>query len=114
MRLQLSSLLSLALAGCAAGGAAPPASPADARLARGLEIAQQHCAACHALGPTGRSAHGRAIAFRDLSRLYPVDALGESLAEGMIAGHPDMPEVTMGPTDIDAFLAWLTSIQRQP
>lgn len=89
--------------------AAGAAGAGDAE--RGRAIAEAACARCHALGTTGDSPHADAPAFRTLSERYPVAHLQEALGEGMVVGHPDMPEVTLAPAQIDDFIAYLQSIQ---
>ncbi|GGB59296.1 cytochrome c family protein [Roseibium aquae] len=88
-----------------------PDDPAS--VATGLEIAEIHCAACHAVGRDDLSAVDGAPAFRDLSRLYPLYTLEESLAEGIVTGHEGMPEIAFEPDDIASFLGYLTSIQSE-
>lgn len=83
----------------------------DARVVRGREIAEAACAGCHAIGPTGASPQAEAPAFREIGRRYPVESLEEALAEGVVVGHPDMPQVKMDEADIDAFLAYLEAIR---
>jgi len=82
-------------------------------LATGLEIAEIHCATCHAVGPDDVSDQDGAPAFRDLSKMYPLYTLEESLAEGIVTGHEGMPEIAFEPDDIAAFLGYLTSIQAE-
>jgi mono/diheme cytochrome c family protein len=86
-----------------------PMDPAS--LASGQELAEIHCAACHAVGMEGQSAKAAAPAFRELSRRYPLESLEESLAEGIVTAHENMPEIAFEADDIDAFLGYLTSIQ---
>ena len=93
-------------------GALPAvAVEAPASSERGLAIAKEHCAVCHAIGTDDASALPEAPAFRDLGARYDVGMLEEALAEGIITGHQDMPEVELEPADIDAFIAYLRSIQ---
>jgi hypothetical protein len=40
-----------------------------------------------------------------------VSGLEESLAEGIIVGHPDMPEYRFGAEDVAAIISYLKSIQ---
>ena len=94
------------LAGATAAGAADPA-----RIEAGRRIAEKACADCHAIGSTGTSAKPEAPPFRELGRKYPVESLEEALAEGVVVGHPGMPQVKMNEAEIGAFLAWLSSIQ---
>lgn len=51
--------------------------------------------------------------FRTLSEAYPVESLSEAFAEGVLVGHPDMPEFQLAPDDIDALLAYIQSVQPQ-
>jgi len=51
--------------------------------------------------------------FRTLSHNYPVDSLGEALAEGILVGHRDMPEFELEAAQIDDLLAYIQSIQDQ-
>jgi mono/diheme cytochrome c family protein len=112
-----SLVLSVALAACASEDApAPPAaseaaSAEDPVIQRGRQIVERHCATCHAVTATGRSPHPPAPSLARISENYPVTALEESLAEGMIVGHPDMPEFRLGPDDIRAVVGYLSSIQ---
>jgi hypothetical protein len=43
---------------------------------------------------------------------YPVEYLAEALAEGIVSGHPDMPEFVFQPDEINAILAYLDSLKR--
>src|SRR5690349_20278089 len=78
---------------------------------RGEELVTKNCARCHAVGRTGASPHPQAPPFRTLSRRYKIEALEEALGEGMISGHPDMPEFAFNADDIGAIIAYLKSIQ---
>ncbi|MBD8890317.1 c-type cytochrome [Roseibium litorale] len=82
-------------------------------LAIGRKIAEDNCSPCHAVGAEGESPDPQAPAFRDLSQRYPVSSLEESLAEGIVTGHNDMPEFVLQPDDIERFLGYLSSIQVQ-
>ena len=92
----------------ASGGAA---FAQEELAARGRDIAEAACAACHAVGRTGKSSDPRAPAFRELGQRYAVDSLEETLAEGVLTGHPEMPKVKMSTADIGAFVAYLKTIQ---
>lgn len=82
------------------------------QIRRGHQLAETLCAGCHAIGPDDASPVADAPAFRDLGHDYPVEELSEALAEGIITGHEDMPEVVLEPDDIAAFLAYLKSVQK--
>lgn len=75
--------------------------------ARGEALAKRHCARCHAIGPAGPSPMGLAPPFRDLSKRYPIENLAEALAEGIVTGHPAMPQFTFHPREIDALLTYI-------
>lgn len=79
----------------------------------GQAIAEVNCGECHAVGLVDTSPHEQAPAFRTLSQNYPVTDLEEALAEGIVSGHPDMPEFTFEPEDVAALIAYLESVQLQ-
>ena len=74
-------------------------------------VVEANCSQCHAIARDDDSAHPDAPPFRTLSARYPIEALAEALAEGIVVGHPDMPEFVAGPDEIEAILAYLESIQ---
>lgn len=78
---------------------------------RGEVLLTRLCAGCHAVGRTGTSTHPEAPAFRTLSKRYKIEALEEALGEGLISGHPDMPEFRFDADDIGSVIAYLKSIQ---
>ena len=45
-----------------------------------------------------------------LPQRYPVEHLAEALAEGIVVGHPLMPEVSFDPPEIDALLTYVESL----
>jgi cytochrome c len=82
---------------------------------KGEVLTKENCARCHAIGREGNSPHPPAPPFRTLSSKYPVENLAESLGEGIVSGHPDMPVFVFGPHDVKAIIQYLESIQiRQP
>jgi cytochrome c len=87
--------------------------PTSARVAEGHRLAEVYCSTCHAIGATGESRHPMAPPFRTLSRDYPVTALQDAFAQGVLVGHPDMPEFNLDPDQIDSLLAYLQSIQQR-
>jgi cytochrome c len=93
---------------------AGPAEAADKTLVnKGEVLLRENCSRCHAVGKTGESPHPPAPPFRTLSRKYPVEDLAESLAEGIVSGHPDMPIFMFSPTDVEAIIQYLQSIQEK-
>lgn len=103
------SLLLATLSVFEAHAASYPSDPVS--IASGLELAEVHCASCHAIGFSDSSRQAGAPAFRELSKRYRLENLEESLAEGIVTGHVGMPEFVFEPEDIDVFLGYLTSIQ---
>lgn len=78
---------------------------------KGELLLRENCSRCHAIGIEGVSPNPDAPPFRTLSSRYPIEDLAESLAEGIVSGHPDMPIFVFGPHDVDAIIAYLESIQ---
>lgn len=99
----------LTLAAAEVEAANEPLSP---RAQRGLTFAQANCARCHAIGRVGESPLSIAPPFRTLHEQYPVDDLAEALAEGIVTGHPSMPEFQLDSAQIDDLLAYLKTLER--
>lgn len=79
----------------------------------GEELLQKNCASCHAVGRSGDSPHKFAPTFRTLGQRYPVESLEEALGEGIMSGHPDMPEMRFDADDVGDIIAYLKSIQQR-
>src|SRR5215472_16810363 len=92
-----------------------PLSPAAAvekgLVNKGQALVRKNCSRCHANGNEGDSPHPPAPPFRTLSSKYPVENLAESLSEGIVSGHPDMPIFAFSPRDVEAIFEYLQSIQ---
>jgi mono/diheme cytochrome c family protein len=86
----------------------------DEAAANGLKLVEAKCARCHAVGAEGASPLEKAPPFRDVVLRYPVANLAEALAEGIVTGHPDMPEFVFEPSDIEAILAYLDGLKPLP
>lgn len=78
---------------------------------RGATLAQTNCARCHSVDKLSPSPLTIAPAFRDLHKRYPVENLAESLAEGIVTGHPTMPEYRFDADQISDFIAFLKSFE---
>ena len=87
---------------------------ADDDVKHGEQLVQQKCGPCHATAKTGDSPHKEAPAFRTLGQRYPIESLEESLGEGIMSGHPDMPEFSFDADEVGDIIAYLKSIQQQP
>lgn len=90
------------------------AEPAGGDPRRGLDVADRNCSLCHAIARDGTSPHPQAPAFRTLSARYPLDALTEALAEGIVVGHTGMPQIQLEPQKIRDLIAYLETIQTRP
>jgi mono/diheme cytochrome c family protein len=101
--------------GLLASGLLSPAVAAEKGLAqKGEVLVRDNCSRCHAIGVEGASPKPEAPPFRTLSSKYPIEDLAESLAEGIVSGHPEMPIFVFKPHDVDAIIAYLESIQETP
>jgi cytochrome c len=79
-------------------------------LTVGRALAEERCARCHAIEKTGESPFPLAPPLRDIAKRYPLEGLEEAFAEGIVVGHPAMPEFEFEPDQIAgliAFLGWL-------
>jgi mono/diheme cytochrome c family protein len=83
-------------------------SPAEQR---GKAFARTHCARCHSIDRATQSPLKIAPPFRTLHLRYPVETLGEALAEGIETGHPTMPAFQLDPDQIHDLLSYLKSLE---
>ena len=79
---------------------------------RGLTFVTANCAKCHAVDKVSPSPLSIAPPFRKLHEKYPVDNLAESLAEGIMTGHPTMPQFKLDPGQIGDVIAYLKTLER--
>ncbi len=77
----------------------------------GKKLVTKSCSQCHAVGEKGASTHADAPPFRKVVTLYPTEHLAEALGEGIISGHPDMPEFVFDPDEVGEILAYLDSLK---
>ncbi|MPZ59192.1 MAG: c-type cytochrome [Rhizobiales bacterium] len=89
--------------------AAEPLSPA---AQRGFTFVRLHCAGCHAIGKVGESPLRIAPPFRTLHLKYPVENLAEALGEGIVTGHPTMPEFQLDPGQVGDVISYLKALER--
>ncbi|MCP3056506.1 c-type cytochrome [Aurantimonas marianensis] len=81
------------------------------QIASGRALVEDNCIRCHGIGEADESSHPDAPEFRALSKRYPIEALGEAFVEGIVTGHPDMPEFVATPVQTAAIIAYIESIQ---
>jgi mono/diheme cytochrome c family protein len=77
----------------------------------GQRLAQEWCSKCHAIGRFGDSPLQLAPPFRQLHLRYNVEDLGESLAEGIVVGHPTMPVFRFDSDQVENLIAYLKSLE---
>jgi mono/diheme cytochrome c family protein len=78
---------------------------------QGKRLALTYCAKCHAIDKVSPSPLKIAPPFRTLHERYPVGMLEESLAEGIVTGHPTMPEFRFDGDQIGDFIAFLKTLE---
>lgn len=82
-----------------------------ANVEQGRRLALLYCAGCHAIDKVSPSPLRIAPPFRNLHQRYPVETLEEALAEGIITGHPSMPQFQFEADQINDFIAFLKSLE---
>ena len=88
-----------------------PAVAASPDQQRGKTFALNNCAKCHSIDKVSPSPLKIAPPFRTLHNRYPVETLGEALAEGIYTGHPTMPAFQLDPDQIGDLLAYLKTLE---
>jgi mono/diheme cytochrome c family protein len=79
---------------------------------RGRTFVQTNCARCHSIDKVSNSPLKVAPPFRTLHLKYPVESLEEALGEGIVTGHPSMPEFQLDPGQVGDVIAYLKSLER--
>jgi mono/diheme cytochrome c family protein len=91
------------------GVAAAQTSPSEQR---GLTLVRANCGSCHATDKVSASTLKIAPPFRDLHLRYPVENLREALVEGIVTGHPTMPEFRFDTGQASDVIAFLQTLER--
>ena len=91
---------------------AMPAIPAQVanNIDKGKAFVERHCARCHAIGLDDDSHMPEAPPLRSLHTRYPIDSLTEAFAEGVVTGHPQMPQFQLDTDTISDMLAYIRSL----
>jgi cytochrome c len=87
------------------------ATAASPREQRGKTFALNNCAKCHSIDKVSASPLKIAPPFRTLHKRYPIETIGEALAEGIYTGHPTMPAFQLDPDQIGDLLAYLKTLE---
>ncbi len=96
------------------GFLSPASSPVLAQspsAQRGLTFVRTHCAQCHAIDKVSASPLAIAPPFRTLHLKYPIESLERPLAEGIMAGHPTMPQFRLEPDQVRDVIAYLKTLE---
>jgi cytochrome c len=89
-----------------------PAAAASPEEQRGKTFALNNCARCHSIDRVTPSPLKIAPPFRTLHLRYPIETLGEALAEGIYTGHPTMPAFQLDPDQIHDLLSYLKTLEK--
>jgi cytochrome c553 len=104
-QLAISGILGLLIA------ASSNAPSIAANVEQGKRLALTYCAKCHAIDKVSPSPLRIAPPFRTLHERYPVGMLEESLAEGIVTGHPTMPQFRFDGDQVGDFIAFLKTLE---
>lgn len=69
------------------------------------------CSRCHSIDKVSESPLKIAPPFRTLHLHYPIENLQEPLAEGVVTGHPTMPEFRFDPGEVGDIIAYLKTLE---
>jgi cytochrome c553 len=89
-------------------GTAPTAA---SNSQQGKRLALTYCARCHAVDKVSPSPLKIAPPFRTLHERYPIEMLQEALAEGIVTGHPTMPQFSFDADQVGDFIAFLKTLE---
>jgi mono/diheme cytochrome c family protein len=103
MKLMLSILAALALAGAAAPGLA-------AEAANGQRLAERWCASCHVVSPSQRQASADVAPFASIARIPQFSA--HTLAFFLLAPHPKMPDMALSRREAEDLAAYIVQSGR--
>ena len=102
----LMAAAAVSVLGATHAGAQTPAAQ------RGLVFVRTHCAQCHAIDKVSPSPLRDAPPFRTLHQRYPVENLQEALAEGIVTGHPSMPEFQLDLGQVADVIAFFKTLEK--
>src|SRR4029450_1577800 len=89
---------------------APSAFAQSPAAQRGLTFVRTHCAQCHSIDKASESPLAVAPPLPPLHLKYPIESLERPLAEGIIAGHPTMPQFRLEPDQVRDVIAYLKTL----
>jgi len=78
----------------------------------GMALAEEHCATCHAIRPSGESPNRSALPLRRISERFSLDEMQELLTNGkLFPRHPQMPNLSLSWREARPLTIYLRSIQ---
>jgi cytochrome c len=77
---------------------------------RGQTFARTHCAQCHSIDKFTDSPLRIAPPLRELHKRYPVESLEKAFAEGIVTGHPTMPQFRLELDQIRDLIAFMETL----
>ena len=104
------AILLAAIASCLTGQSALAQQSPQAQ--RGLTLLRAHCEQCHAIDKVSDSSLAIAPPFRTLHLKYPIESLERPLTEGIIAGHPTMPQFRFQRDQVVDIIDYLKTLER--
>ena len=107
----LSAAIAIAAWPALATSPSPSPSPSPSAL-RGRAFAATNCARCHSIDKVTASRLSIAPPFRSLHNRYAVESLEEALVEGIVTGHPTMPEFQLDPDQVADFINFLKTLEQ--
>jgi len=110
-QLSMAGMLGAAVISASATSPARSEEALSPAAQRGLVILRTNCSRCHSIDKVSQSPLKIAPPFRTLHLRYPVEDLEEPLAEGIITGHPTMPEFQFDPGQVGDVIAYLKSLE---
>jgi mono/diheme cytochrome c family protein len=87
-----------------------PENSESARIGR--QVAQQHCARCHAIGRRGPSPNAKAPRFPLIAERFAGNNPAPVLIDGTVVRHPGMPEFSLLEHETDGLVAYIRRISR--
>jgi cytochrome c len=97
--------------GAALSWSAVPANAQSPAAQRGLTFVRVHCAQCHSIDRVSESPLTIAPPFRTLHLKYPIENLERRFSEGIVAGHPTMPQFRLEPDQVANVIAYLKTLE---
>jgi mono/diheme cytochrome c family protein len=78
---------------------------------RGESLVIQHCGMCHGVARAAPSPNPLAPPLGNLASAHLLESAERALRQGKLAGHPEMPTLTISSRDAEAIIRYLRSIQ---